>query len=97
MKTWVFTEQDLPAEIDLWVEKQKATGHPAAIKHADFIGTAIMDFLYEAQSLQQTESDALPAPEREQHVEPDPQAKHEADLNNMDDLKRLFETGFSEL
>jgi hypothetical protein len=51
MKTWIFTEDLLEEEIDKWVKAQKATGHPKAMRNADFIAKAILDFLENANSL----------------------------------------------
>ena len=56
MKTWQFTTNSLPIEIDKWVKQQVATGHPVAIKNAQFVGQAIADSLCNAESLY-TETD----------------------------------------
>lgn len=86
MKTWHFTANSLPIEIDKWVKQQVATGHPVAIKNAQFIGQAIADFLCNAESL---------------YTENDNSAEEDtidsSNLNDIDNLQKLFNESFSKL
>jgi hypothetical protein len=86
MKTWHFTANSLPIEIDKWVKQQVATGHPVAIKKAQFVGQAIADFLCNAESLY-TENDSN---EIEKTVDT-------SDINDIEAMVEMFNNSFDQL
>jgi len=86
MKTWHFTENTLPLEIDKWVKKQVDSNHPAAIKNARFVGQAIADFLNNGESLF-----------TENNSEPEKGEFDSADLGDTSTLQDLFNNSFDKL
>jgi hypothetical protein len=73
-KQWAFTEKDLEMAVCRRVKTAIDTGHPAAIKNAQFIGQQFIKMLKEDNSLHKG-------------VEKRPQ---DYDINNMDDFKKMI-------
>jgi hypothetical protein len=82
MKKWAFTESELLAVVDQWLQEQHATGHEVAIRNAQFVSQQFISLLNRSDILQDSGVDI---------------DVNELDLNNMDDFNALLGVDWTDL
>lgn len=82
MKKWNFDEAQLLGVVEKWLSEQHATGHPVAIKNAQFVSQQFIALLNSSDLLLDKGSD---------------KNINELDLNNMDDFNALLGMDWSEI
>lgn len=81
---YIFDDNDLRKLVMTWVQEQEATGHPSALKNAQFVGQQMITMLHRATHLQKHHVD----PAATDSVAPSP--AQEVDLSDMDAFRQLI-------